>query len=184
MTTRKKLKKMAQRRTAKAKTVAARRAFSWVARSIVRAMPRNAFASMDDCREETRQMANTTVLSGDPAPADQDRREMVEQIFDRAEHLLIPELGRLAAMGGANLEARVIDTLASLYMIGACHGIEVTIWPGEHPQFPMDFPPDIAPEHLMKAFTDIYWCGYDRFYQEGDHWTIDDDERWHDEDWF
>ena len=92
MTTRKKLQKMARRRAAKAREKTARRAWASTARSIARSLPANAFATREGCREELRRRANDAFLSGDPVPTPEDRREVVERLFSRAEHLILPEL--------------------------------------------------------------------------------------------
>ena len=167
MTTRKNLKKMAQRRTAKAKTVAARRARSSMARSIARSLPANAFAGMDDCLDEMWRMANDPVQSRNPDP------KMAERIFERAEYLVIGELADMG-IGGPNLNVQVADTMSSFYALGACHGIEATIWPCNEALLEQSVPnvPDTVSEPLAKLLISVYWRGYYFFHQAWD----DEDE--------
>ena len=170
MTTRKKLKKMARRRAAKAHVKTARRAWASTARSIARSLPANAFAGMDDCFNEMWRMANDPVQSCHPDP------RMAERIFERAEHLIIPELADMG-IGGPNLNASVADTMSSLYALGACHGIEATIWPCNEVLLEQSVPdfPDAVPEPLAKLFVGVYWRGYYFFHRAWDEVEEDDD---------
>ncbi|OCB03092.1 hypothetical protein BBC27_09590 [Acidithiobacillus ferrivorans] len=167
MTTRKKLKKMAQRRTANAQ--------NQTARVLARSLPANTFGSVAEYREKICRTANDVFLSGEPAPGPQDRCKIVERLFLRASPLMLPDIADMMDMGvfDINPSKPVSDAIHSLYAAGAYRGIEVSIWPDAKetlfllPDFP-DTAPDTAPERLVDMFTYVYWRGYDFFHLGND----------------